>query len=199
MVIDHVGYFLFPEFILLRMIGRIAFPCFVYGVVQGVEYTSNPYRYAGRMALMGLFSIVAWGRLFPINIGFTLALLVLGLTALRKQEYTKVVLIGVISVFVEFSFYGYLLGLILYAWQQSLVKKEVGLGLMVLLHILLIVMPLGVDWKIQGFALLFIPIYFILGKIKATAPKIPQWFGYGFYPVHVWVLRVMALWMGVSG
>lgn len=29
MIVDHVGYFLFPEVIWLRVIGRIAFPLFL--------------------------------------------------------------------------------------------------------------------------------------------------------------------------
>ncbi|CZQ95114.1 trax [Trichococcus palustris] len=33
MTIDHIGYYLFPSFPFLRLVGRIAFPCFLYTTV----------------------------------------------------------------------------------------------------------------------------------------------------------------------
>ncbi|MBQ7074369.1 hypothetical protein IJM86_04975 [bacterium] len=30
MIIDHLGYYLFPEFLWMRLVGRIAFPIFLF-------------------------------------------------------------------------------------------------------------------------------------------------------------------------
>ncbi len=45
MVIDHVGYLLFPEIKILRIFGRFAFPIFAFMIAQGCRYTKNPKRY----------------------------------------------------------------------------------------------------------------------------------------------------------
>ena len=39
MLLDHVGAELFPEVILLRIIGRLAFPIFSYFIYEGFYYT----------------------------------------------------------------------------------------------------------------------------------------------------------------
>lgn len=194
MVIDHIGVFLFPEVALFRVIGRIAFPCFLYGVVEGVEHTSNSINYAKRLTYMGIVSIVAWGRYFPINIGFTLALVVLGLAALRKKNYFLVFLIGILSVFVEYSIYAYLLGFILYGWRQGLMSNQQSLLVTIFIHILF----LPISGFSQMFALLFILVYFFTKNIKQKAPAFPRWFGYSFYPIHVFVLRIVGALLGVS-
>ena len=45
MTIDHIGHFLLPEFIILRIIGRLAMPVFAWMIAEGCTYTKNPSRY----------------------------------------------------------------------------------------------------------------------------------------------------------
>lgn len=45
MVIDHVGYFLFPHILVLRIIGRISFPIFAFLCAESMHYSSNKFRY----------------------------------------------------------------------------------------------------------------------------------------------------------
>lgn len=45
MVIDHIGYLLFPEISILRIIGRLAFPIFAFMIAEGCKYTKNKLRY----------------------------------------------------------------------------------------------------------------------------------------------------------
>ena len=45
MTIDHIGYFLFPQMTVLRMIGRLAYPIFAYMIAEGCRYTRNKVRY----------------------------------------------------------------------------------------------------------------------------------------------------------
>lgn len=56
MLVDHAGKMLFPDIPELRMIGRLAFPMFAYGVAVGAVYTRNPMRYLSRVALLMLIS-----------------------------------------------------------------------------------------------------------------------------------------------
>ena len=48
MAIDHIGAVFFPESVILRIIGRIAFPLFAYCLVIGYLYTSDVKKYLRR-------------------------------------------------------------------------------------------------------------------------------------------------------
>ncbi|MCL2372318.1 MAG: conjugal transfer protein TraX [Defluviitaleaceae bacterium] len=58
MVIDHTGAALFPyqEFFVLRVIGRVAFPIFVYLVAEGFRHTKSPGWFLARL---GAFAIIS--------------------------------------------------------------------------------------------------------------------------------------------
>lgn len=51
MLIDHIGAVLFPDLLILRVIGRLAFPLYGFLLVQGVRYTSNRLNYGIRLTL----------------------------------------------------------------------------------------------------------------------------------------------------
>ena len=50
MLADHVGYLLFPELKILRIIGRLAFPIFAFMIAEGCKYTKNKIRYFSMIA-----------------------------------------------------------------------------------------------------------------------------------------------------
>lgn len=56
MAIDHFGKMCFPQLIIMRQIGRLAFPLFAYGIAVGAVYTKNPMRYLSRVVLLALVS-----------------------------------------------------------------------------------------------------------------------------------------------
>ena len=56
MLIDHAGKMLFPQIGEMRLIGRLAFPMFAYGVAVGAVYTRDPIKYLSRIALLALIS-----------------------------------------------------------------------------------------------------------------------------------------------
>lgn len=41
MLIDHIGVIFFPDDIILRIVGRLAFPLFAWGIARGYRYTSS--------------------------------------------------------------------------------------------------------------------------------------------------------------
>lgn len=60
MLIDHVGYFIFPKVTLLRVIGRLAFPLFAFCIAEGCRYTRNRLRYWLQMVICAVvFQVVA--------------------------------------------------------------------------------------------------------------------------------------------
>ena len=54
MVIDHIGYFLFPKIKILRYIGRLAFPMFAFFISEGCKYTKHRVQYWGMITLLGI-------------------------------------------------------------------------------------------------------------------------------------------------
>jgi len=56
MLIDHAGKMLFPHVPEMRLIGRLAFPLFAYGIATGAVYTRDPFRYLKRIVGLALVS-----------------------------------------------------------------------------------------------------------------------------------------------
>ena len=79
MTCDHVGLQLFPDVLLLRIIGRLALPIFAYMIAEGCRYTRNRRKYLLRMAsLAAVCQIVyffAMGSLYQcILVTFSLSI-----------------------------------------------------------------------------------------------------------------------------
>ena len=56
MLIDHTGKMLFPQYRIMRIIGRLAFPLYAYCIAVGGVYSKNKLKYLSRILLMGLIS-----------------------------------------------------------------------------------------------------------------------------------------------
>ncbi len=56
MLIDHAGKMFFPQYRIMRIIGRLAFPLYAYCIAVGCVYSKNRLKYLSRILLMGLVS-----------------------------------------------------------------------------------------------------------------------------------------------
>ena len=101
MAIDHMGVILFPDAMLFRIIGRIAFPIFAFLISEGCRYTKNKVRY---FFVMTLFAVVfqTFYALFTadmyLNIFFTLSFSILIIyslqffsDAIKTKNVTKII------------------------------------------------------------------------------------------------------------
>ena len=66
MLIDHVGMLLFPQVLLLRIIGRLAFPIYAFMIAEGCRYTKNKLRYFLMVFLLGP-TVVRLFNLYPVT------------------------------------------------------------------------------------------------------------------------------------
>ena len=60
MTIDHIGVILYPDILVLRIIGRIAYPIFAYMIAEGCFYTKHKKRYLGEMLIIGAICQVVY-------------------------------------------------------------------------------------------------------------------------------------------
>lgn len=175
MLVDHVGYFLFPQLLWLRIIGRVAFPCFLYGIIKGTERTRNYQKYIIRLILLGIISMPITPN--TLNVVFLLAVFSL---SLRYQKYFLIFLL--LSIPLEYSVYGFLFGWAIY-WMIER-NREIGV-----LGTLLVQFVMGLS--IQTFSAVAVPLLFTKWTIKL--PRLPRYFFYWFYPVHQAVLILLVM------
>ena len=93
MLIDHAGVILFPDLMLLRVLGRLAFPLFAFMIAEGARYTRNRLRYLLGIAVLGGFCqlvYLAVGGDWHMN---TLLTFTLSILLIYSLDYAKRVLL----------------------------------------------------------------------------------------------------------
>lgn len=205
MVIDHIGLIFFEDIELFRIIGRVAFPVYLYMCVEGYKNTHSKRRYALRMLLFFVISAypcyLSFGN--AINIGITY-LCVLGecyatdliiADAKTKKLRGCLLLIGIYSLCIilgadfPYSWYGLLMGICLYLRDDTrLIISQIGMILTTFLYIY--IRP---DMAIQLIAL---PVFLLLTYVKKEwiyGRVRCRYFFYVFYPGHILVLYWLRL------
>jgi hypothetical protein len=201
MTVDHVGAIFYPNYVVLRIIGRISFPLFCYLAALGVETTRNTKKYFVRLLLFGFVSQVPFflaigsGILEHLNIFFTLSFGVLFIFFLEKKSLWFVLPIFVSFLNFDYGVYGILLIGSMYILRKD---KEKGIAAVVLLNLLFLF-----QWSLQIFSLLALPIILIhnSGFIKKTNESkgetaYPAWrkyFFYVYYPLHLALFYLIKL------
>lgn len=95
MLFDHLGVFLFPEVLWLRLVGRIAMPLFSFTLAEGCFYTRNRGKHLALIAGLGLLtsavaSLVTEEVQGDILITFTLSCLIIyALDELKRAAFQK--------------------------------------------------------------------------------------------------------------
>jgi hypothetical protein len=194
MTVDHIGLVLYPEYTVLRFVGRLAFPLFAYLLVLGVESTRTLRGYFNRLLFFGLVSqipfalangVQPWEKL---NIFFTLAL---GLTTVYLMEKNSpLIFIPLAASFlpVDFGIYGTATILFFYLLRKD---WRVGTGLFALVNAVLYV----IEPSYQPLALLALPLILLhswgrlnFGGGGRAHPVFRKYFFYVYYPLHLLAL-----------
>ncbi|MFF2531430.1 TraX family protein [Brevibacillus sp. NPDC058079] len=187
MVIDHIGGAFFPDIILFRIIGRLAFPIFAFQLAQGARYTSNSGKYALRLWGFALVSQIPYMILWDTTTLNILFVLLLSLAMIK----TRIRNIGVFALIVflfdfDYGFYGVLLAPLFY-WFAD--RKHIAC-------LLLSVATICYSWYTGAWIQLFaiVGIVFVLyvphdwWKIRLN-----RYVYYWFYPVHLTTILIISL------
>ncbi|MBN2259620.1 MAG: hypothetical protein JW702_03705 [Clostridiales bacterium] len=187
MLIDHIGYLFFPNIILLRIIGRIAFPLFAYLLVTGYIYTKDINRYLFRLGIFAIISQIPYHFFVPgrynVILFFFIALLSL------KYHKKSPMLIIIATAFltetlnISYGMYGIFTIYIFYYYYHHDYKKT--LYSFTLLNIVFTLMSQNI---VQFFSLLALP--FLKINLK-TEIHLNKYIAYLFYPVHISILLLI--------
>lgn len=179
--------------LILRGIGRLAFPIFCFLLVEGYVHTRDVKRYAVSLSVFALISEVPFDlalRAVPFywqhqNVYF--ALLLGLLTLLWMERYRERVLIRLAGVavgallaemlHVDYGAFGVLLIVVLYLTREYRIAQCV-------------VGALCCAWE-RTAVLAFLPILLYDG----TRGRQAKWFFYWFYPVHMLVYAGIGMWL----
>lgn len=201
MLVDHVGAVLFPQYLVFRIIGRLAFPVFVYLIAQGLIYTSSVRAYLGRLFAFALISEIPFDLAFhrtvfyPAgqNVFFTLFLGLAAIAVLKKywEEHPVPAFLFAAAMAVlaellqtDYGWFGVAGIIVFYCFRNAR-----GLGILVF-SLVLIAFSLMSNSLIELCALFSgILLYFYDSTKKGRWNW--KYFFYLFYPAHLLLLYLI--------
>lgn len=189
MAIDHIGYVFFPELIILRVIGRLAYPILAYQLAIGYEKTSNINKYLKRIFIFALISQIPFSLAFDtteLNTIFTLfgALLIIRLIDTKQFVLATLSALLFFVIPVDYGFYGALLPLIFWLFKKDRVLAATSGFAATMIYSLFV--P---AYQIFSGAGIIIALYLRL-RINLSINK---WAFYWFYPIHLIIIYIVNL------
>ena len=219
MFIDHTGKMLLPSVPEMRMLGRIAFPVYVWCMIVGFHYTRSVPKYLLRILIVGLVSqplyVIAMNHSWrDPNVFLSLFLGLCAVWGIREKKYLShlwapaIALMAAIVAGADYGWRGVLLFILLYAVQDS----RPGIAAVMVAYFMFwgtsysltkSIFGLSIDLTVlPGFlssllspflrmeAYALLSLPLILIRFKKDL-KIPRWVGYALYPAHLAVLYAL--------
>jgi len=216
MVIDHAGVLFFPDKIIFRIIGRLAFPLFAFFISEGFFHTRSVRRYLTRLGVCALiFQIPDWfsriysviynvpgfGVRYKFNIFSTLFLGLLSVYLYDRLKsrnlwlsWLSVASVAVIAEIVgaDYGAYGVLYIMVFYLAEGNIRKMVLGGAA---LHVAYAVCDIAYRYVTSGtmFFANSIQLYSLLSipliaLYNKERGRKAKYVFYIFYPVHLIVL-----------
>ena len=191
MLIDHVGYIFFPQYVFLRIIGRISFPIFAFLIVEGFMHTKDVKKYILRMTVFAIitempfdfafYGTYNWGHQ-NVLITFLLAIIAMYIDRLyrRKVGIAAAFALALLAEFIgcDYGMFGVIVVMMFY-WNYDRFYNKLIFGTASLVL-------LASSYQVFD-VMAMIPIGLYNGK-KGIGVK---YFFYGFYPGHLLVLYLI--------
>lgn len=198
----------------LRSIGRVAFPIFCFMIVEGFFHTRNRFKYAARLFMFGIiseipFDLMLKGRMFDFgyqNVYFTLGLGLLSIWVMEKvaspekfknchiivKGIIMVITVAVFGVLAElmmtdYGAFGVLAISVMYVIRRF-VKKATNKWIF-----LTGIFSLMISNPVEGFAALATPF---VAKYNGERGLKLKYLFYAFYPVHLLIIYLITRMLG---
>ncbi|MGI5840549.1 MAG: TraX family protein [bacterium] len=190
MVIDHIGFAFFPKLILLRIIGRLAFPIYAYQIALGWKKTSSKKKYIGRltavMVLAQLPYMLMLGKLrFNVIATFIAALGIIEFGKTRRYIWLMPALL--VPFGVDYGIYGVATVLMFYCEDKLGDYAVPGFILLNLGYCSL------TGYGVQYFSILALPL--IKSRLAINGLSISKGAFYAVYPVHMALIVIIRTWL----
>jgi len=209
MLSDHIGKELLPQYQILQIFGRLAFPIFAFMIAEGCFYTKNKMRYFLTVALLGagcqaVYMIAEHSFYQNILITFSLSIILIFASENYRKKKEKVSLIilfitlfGVLVICqllpvaladqgftIDYGIWGVLLPVAVFYAPDKPRKLLFTTGILVLLS-------LYFGGGIQWWSLLSIPLLALYNQKRGKYNIKPLF--YIFYPAHLVVIYLIGL------
>lgn len=208
MVLDHVGYFFpnLPNYIYLRMAGRLVAPIFFFLLVEGFIHTKDVPNYKKRLLKYGLimligniilkFLIIPFDANYGVNskilmpdifLTMYVGILILERLEKLKKEFNIVLCIQIgicliIMCFLEFNLYAFIMVVVFYWFRTEKIKKYI---IFIIFSLLISYIEGAIVQPVMIFAIVFFELY--NGKLGYKS-KYSKLFFYRFYIIHIWII-----------
>ena len=211
MLSDHIGKVLLPQYPILQIIGRLAFPIFAFMIAEGCFYTKNKVRYFLMVFLLGAGCqavYIIWEKSLYMNILLTFSLSIILIFSLENYKKTKEKRIRILMLFtvitvlliavmlpvilidqgfiIDYGIFGVLLPVAIFYAPDKLRKLIYTAGILILL-------TLDLGGGIQWWSLLAIPLLALYNQKRGKYNIKPLF--YIFYPAHLVVIYLISLFL----
>ena len=221
MFIDHMGMMLFPQILIFRIIGRLAFPLFAFTIAQGCYHTKSKLRHFMSVAILAAvceigYSFYSNDNFLCVLVTFSISIaLVYALQLFKELMFFKrsvaIRVIGAGAIFVcgvtfaylfnlnsrvEYGFFGCMLPVFASLFQMPQGAPE-HLKKLDVPPVHALSMAVGMLFicigsdPIQYFSFLALPLIFLYSGKRGKLNL--KYFFYIFYPVHLVVLAGIAI------
>lgn len=194
---------LYQGYYIMRGIGRLSFPIYCYFLVEGLKYTRSAVKYLGRLLLFAVLSEIPFDLLFngsvlefgSQNVYFTLAIGLAVMMGMKKVDekmpqqlmgsLLQLLIFAAGCIFAvvfstDYEYLGILCITVIYLFSQSR-RRQLIAGAVIFW------------WEFPMAPLSFL----LLALYKKKRGAKLKYFFYAFYPVHLFLLYLLTLWLGI--
>ena len=215
MLVDHIGAYLLPQYIFLRIVGRIAFPIFAFMIAEGCHYTKNKKKYLFNMFLL---AVICQGLFYPfkppgymrIPVTFLISIVVIyvmqytmvkvyGKCSIAEKAVSVIILLFTVLAIaylndilsIDYGFYGCMTPAIVSAvyWFPGMPEKDKSYDTLYR-KLGMLMLALWFVYKeyggVQIYSFAAIPLLAVYNGKRGN--MVPKYFFYIFYPLHLAVI-----------
>lgn len=205
MTADHIGVILFPSFLILRVIGRLAFPIFAYMLAEGYRYSKDKKRYFSIIFILAsvlqIFYYLFERSLYQsVLVSFSLSIILMYIMDLtfKNRNFFCLLFLFLFSLYfvseitvlywnndfeLDYGFFGVLLPALVYLSDRPLRKLFFFFTGLILLSFRIG----GIQWYSVASVILILMYNGEKGKFRM------KWFFYIYYPLHLLVIKAIEL------